>query len=179
VVEDEPEAVVMEEEEEEEPQIQEVEMPEPAPIQTGLVEGKQDMRLGESREYLQINKLSAFRTSVDKGLMDYMIFTVRNPGNKDLNGVVELFFEGARVNERETRVKKEYTIPTLEPGEKYVLKQSLGIRFAGINKTKTMTMSVYDKYIAPREDLGKVKKEFIPTDYMESMEIFYYGLPEE
>ncbi len=165
-------------EEREEPQIQQVEMPEPAPIPTGLVEGKQDMRPGESRDYLTLHKMSAFRTSRDKGMMDYMVITVRNPSQKKLNAIVELFFEGARLNEYETRVKKEYTIPELDPGEKYVLNQSLGIRFAKINESKSMTLKVYEKYVAPREDLGEVKRTFVPTDYMESMDIYYYGRPE-
>ncbi|MBU2560697.1 MAG: hypothetical protein KKD17_00205 [Nanoarchaeota archaeon] len=165
---------------EEEPQIQQVEVPkvvEPAMPRT-LELGKQQIRLGEPRKYLEINKMSAHRTSTDKGLMDYAVITVRNIGQKELDSVVELFFEGARVEEHSTRVKKEYTIPTLKPGEKYVMNQSLGIRFAEINKTKKMTLTAYDKYSAPRKDLETLKKEFVPQDLFESMEIFTYGLPD-
>jgi hypothetical protein len=174
VAEEEPEEVEMEEE----PQIQDVEMPEPEPIVTGLQLGKQDMKLGEQRDYLQINKLSAYRTSRDKGIMNYMVFTVRNVGQTKLNPIVDLMFEGARVEEHEARVIKEYVIQPLEPGEKMVINQSLGIRFSEIEETKKITLRVYEKYIAPREDLEVLNKEFIPTDYMDSMEIYTYGLPD-
>ncbi|MBN1543948.1 hypothetical protein JW898_00635 [Candidatus Woesearchaeota archaeon] len=167
-------------EEQEEPQIQQVKMPEavePAMPRT-LELGKQQIRLGEPRKYLEINKLTAYRTSTDKGMMDDAVITVRNIGQKDLNAIVELFFEGARIEEYEAKVKKEYTIPTLKPGEKYVMKQSLGIRFAEIAETKTMTLSVYEKYIAPRKDLETLEKRFVPKDLFESMEIYTYGLPD-
>jgi len=181
---EEPEELVIEPEEEEEveyaPQIQEVEVPEPAPIRTGGYEfGVSDINLGESRDPLQLNKMSAFRTSRDKGMMDWMVFTVRNKGQTKLNAEVELFFEGARIEEHSTRVKKEYTIPELAPGEKYVVNKSLGIRFSEINKSKKITMKVYEKFVAPREDLDVLTKEFIPQDLFESMEIYYYDRPGE
>ncbi|MFC1741313.1 hypothetical protein ACFL3V_02150 [Nanoarchaeota archaeon] len=163
---------------EEEPEIQEIDIPEPAPIRMGIQLGKQKMKLGEAREYLQLHEISAYRTSRDKGIMDYMVLTVRNPSGKKLNPLVELLFEGARLEEHSTRVKKEYEIPALEPGEKYVMNKSLGIRYASINKTKKMTLTVFEKFSAPRENLGTVKKEFVPTDYMDSLEIFTYGKPE-
>jgi hypothetical protein len=170
--------VMAADEEDDEPQIQKVTAPKPAPIKTGLQLGVQDMRLGEKRQYLEINQLSAYRTSRDKGLMDFMVLTVRNIGNKKLNAEVELYFEGARVEEHTARIKKTYTIPELEPNEKYVMNKSLGIRFDKIDQTKKMTLSVYEKFVAPKDELDVLKKEFVPTDYMESMEIFTYGLPE-
>jgi hypothetical protein len=122
--------------------------------------------------------MSAFRTSRDKGLMDWMVFTVRNIGETNLNPVVELLFEGARVEEYTARVKKEYILQPLKPGEKIVINQSMGIRFAEINKTKEMTLSVYERFSAPREDIEVLEKAFVPTDYMESMEVYTYGPPE-
>jgi len=162
----------------EEPQIQKIKAPEPAPIKTSIELGKQEIKLGEPRKYLEINQLSAYRTSRDKGMMDYLVLTVRNIGDSTLNAEVELLFEGARIEEHATRVKKEYTIPALKPGEKYVMNTSLGIRFGEIEKEKKMTLSVYEKYTAPKKDLQVLVKDFIPTDYMESMEIYTYGLPD-
>lgn len=178
VVEEAPEEVELEEEE---PQIQQVEMPktvEPAVPRT-LQVGKQDIKLGEPRKYLEINKMTAYRTSRDKGIMDYMIFTVRNIGQAPMSSEVELLFEGARVEDHSTKVKKAYTVPELKPGEKYVFNQSLGIRYAEIDKTKKMTMTLYPRFVAPRDAIDTLKKEFVPQDLFETMEIFTYGLPEE
>ena len=176
-----PEEAEMEKETEEQAETLETDEPEaePEPIQTGLVLGKQKMKFGEKKEYLEIHKLSAYRISRDKGMMDYMIYTVRNIGDKKLNPVVELYFEGARVGEQEVRVRKEYVLEPLEPGEKHVIKKSLGIRFSGIDETKEIELSVYEQFIAPRDDLKVLRKEFVPTDLFESMEIYTYGLPED
>jgi hypothetical protein len=170
--EQEPEEEIEAEEEEEEQEV------EPALLPTGLEPGKYEIRLGEQKQYLQINKLTAYRTSRDKGIMDYMVFTVRNIGDKKLNPVVELFFEGARVDEHEARVKKEYVLEPLEPGEKLIVNKALGIRYEGINKTKKIKMYIYEQFVAPRENLATVTKEFVPQDLFESMEIYTYGLPD-
>jgi hypothetical protein len=161
-----------------EPQIQKVKIPEPAQIPTGLQLGKQQIKMGESRKYIEINQMSTTRTSRDKGIMNFIVFTVRNTGETKLNPVVELLFEGARVEEYTARVRKEYVLQALNPGEKLVINQSMGIRFANINLTKEITMAVYERYSAPRKDLEVLKKTFIPTDYMASMEIFTFG-PED
>ncbi len=160
------------------PQIQTVDVPKPAPIKTGYQFGVQDIKLGESQKALEINKLSAYRSSRDKAVMNWMIFTVRNRGDKDLNAIVELLFDGATVQGTVVNVKKEYNIPVLKPGEKYVLNQSLGIRVIKINETKEMELSVYEKYVSPRKNLELITKTVIPTDYMDNLEIFTFG-PED
>ena len=80
-----------------------------------------------------------------------MVYTVRNIGQADLNPIVELLLEGARLEGYQVRVLKEYTIPTLKPGEKIVLNQSLGIYFADINKTKLLTLAIYEKFKAGKK----------------------------
>lgn len=180
--EEEQEEVVMQTEEEEpeeaEEELAEEKEPEYVALPTGLEPGTYEIRMGEPKEYLQINKMTAYRTSRDKGMMDDIIFTVRNIGNKKLNPVVELYFEGARIEGYETNAKKEYVLAPLEPGEKHIVKKSLGIMFSGINKTKEIELSVYEQFVAPRENLQVIRKEFVPQDLFESMEIFTYGLPE-
>jgi hypothetical protein len=143
-----------------------------------LTLGKQKMNSLDPHQYLQINKLTAYRTSTDKGILDNMVYTVRNIGDADLNAIVELLFESGRIEGYSARVMKEYTIPTLKPGEKVVIDQSLGIYFADINKTKLLTMTIYEKYKAPRKDLELLKKEFVPRNMFETMEIFIHGKPD-
>ena len=161
---------------EEEPPVQEEESPEPTG--SGLEPGKYKIQLGEHKQYLQLNEMDAYRTSRDRGMMDSMTFTVRNIGGKKLNPVVELLFEGARVEEHSARVKKEYFLETINPGEKLVVYQSLGIRFEGLEEPKTLRLTVYERYASPREDLQIIDKEIIPTDYMDNMKIYTYGRPE-
>jgi hypothetical protein len=161
-----------------EPQITKVKLPEPAKIPTGLQLGKQEIKLGEPRKYLEINQLSSFKTSNDRGLMDYMVYTVRNIDQKDLTLVVELMFEGARVEEYTARVKKEYFLPVLKAGEKLVMNQSLGIRFSEVDEAKDMTLTVYERYSAPKTDLEVLKKTIVPSDYFVDDEVHTYGLPE-
>ncbi len=140
--------------------------------------GKQDMVLGEPRTYLAVNEMLAFRNSRDRGIFEYMIITVQNPGKTTITPTVELLFENARIEEATSTALKEYKLDALKPGEKLVVKQNLGIRFSQINKSRTVTITVYNRLSAPRVDLGKLEFEVVPTEYMESMEIFTYGLPE-
>ena len=157
------------------------------PEATGLEPGKYKIKIGEPKKYLEINELTAYRTSRNKGMLDEMTFTVRNIGSKTLNPVVELLFDGSgmsyieeeRVPEYDLRVGKEYMLDPIEPGEKLIVKKSLGIRFQGIDNKKKLSLTVYERYSAPREDLEIIKKEFVPQDLFESMEIYTYGLPEE
>ncbi len=173
-----------------EPQIQEIEMPEPKPVEAPvdpLTPGKYQIKLGEPKEYIQINKITSYRTSRDKGMVDEITFTVRNIGSKTLNPVVDLHYDGTGVNymdeervpEYETQVDKEYFLQKLEPGEKLVVMKSVGIRFQGIETKKRVSVDVYERYVSPKKDLGTDKEEFVPTDLFESMKIYTYGLPEE
>jgi len=139
--------------------------------------GKSKIETWEPKKYLTLDKLSAYRTSRDRALLDYMEITVRNIGAKKLNPVVEILFEGARYEEHVVRIKKEYILEPIAPGEKLFLNQSLGISLEGINLTKKLTVSVYERYSAPREDLEVMTKNIVPQEYMESLEIFTYGPP--
>jgi hypothetical protein len=152
--------------------------PAPKPATDEIQLGKQKMNSLDPHQYLQINKLEAYRTSTDKGMMDYMVYTVRNIGPSDLDAMVELYFEGARLEEHQIRILKEYRIPVLKAGEKIVIQQSLGIYFADINATKKITMSIYKRLEGPRKDLEVLKKEFVPKTLFPTMEIFTYGKPE-
>ena len=181
-IQEEPETEEAEEQTEEdpEPQIQPVavkpaeEAEEQEPFQYGKV---MTMHPGEMNQYLTIDDWSMYRSSTDKGELQWMIFTVRNTGSSKLTSKIELNFEGARIGDYEARVKKEYDIPTLNPGEKVTIKQSMGIRFAGIDNKKKLTMSIYDKYSAPRDDLQVLVKEFTPSKEMDSLEIYTLGPP--
>jgi hypothetical protein len=175
------EEVEAEPEAEPEPQIQRVITPRPAVEEPAAPEekyGKMPIGLGEPKKYLTIDDMSTYKISRDKALMDYMVFTVRNIGQVPLNPVVEIVVEGARVEEYTARVKKEYFLPILKPGEKNVMYQSLGIKLGDLNKTKQITMTVYERYSAPRKDLDTLKKQFDPKDYLVDEEIHTYGLPE-
>lgn len=164
---------------EQEPQIQQVVTPEPEPIVEDEPEYGEitEMKLGETRKYLTIDDWEMYRSSTDKGEMTWMIYTVKNIGKTKITPNIELYFDGARLEEYTARVAKEYTLDALEPGEKVTFKQSMGIRFAGIDQEKKITMSIYDRYSAPREDLAVLEKTFVPQDEFESMEIFIHGLP--
>ncbi|MBW2964732.1 hypothetical protein KY363_04695 [Candidatus Woesearchaeota archaeon] len=166
--------------EEEEPQIQTIKAPTATypVVKQGYTFGVQKIGPYEPQKMLEINDLSAFRTSRDKGTMDWMVFTVRNRDSTKANYIVELLFEGARIEGTEVSVKKEYTIPALALGEKYVVNQSLGIGLSKINSTKKMTLSVYEKYTAPRKNLDTITKNVVPVDYMDDLEIYTYGIPE-
>lgn len=164
-----------------EPQIQQVVTPKPAAAEPATPEvqyGKMAIGIGEPKKYLVIDDMSTFKISRDKALMDYMVFTVRNIGEVPLNPVVEILVEGARVEEYTARVKKEYFLPVLKPGEKYVMYQSLGIKLGDLDKAKQITMTVYERYTAPRKDLETLKKQFDPKDYLVDDEVHTYGLPE-
>ncbi|MFH1063878.1 MAG: hypothetical protein V1729_02240 [Candidatus Woesearchaeota archaeon] len=140
--------------------------------------GKQDMILGEPRTYLEVNKMLAYRNSRDRGMFEYMIITIRNPGKTTITPTVEMIFENARIEEATSTALKEFKFDALKPGEKLVVKQNLGIKFDLINKSRSVTLSMYNRLSSPRVDLGKLEFNVVPTDYMESMEIFTYGLPE-
>jgi hypothetical protein len=168
--------------EEPEPQIQRIVTAAPAeeeePAEPRPEYGKMPIGPGEPKKYLTIDEMSTFKISRDKAYMDYMVFTVRNIGETNLNPVVELLVEGARVEEYTARVKKEYFLPVLKPGEKNVVFQSLGIKLGDINKTKQITMTIHERYTAPRQDIETLKKQFDPADYFVDDEIHTYGLPE-
>ncbi len=175
-------------EEVQQPEVAEEEaVAEETPEAAGLEPGKYDIRIGEPKKYLEINELKSYRTSRDKGMLDEMTFTVRNIGTQTLNPVVELFFDGSgmnyideeRVPEYDVRVGKEYTLDAIKPGEKRVIKKSLGIRFQGIDNKKTLTLTIYDRFTAPRKDLEVLKKEFVPQDLFKTMDIYTYGMPDE
>lgn len=181
-----PEEVEMEEEEE--PQIQQVEMPEPEPVEAvdPLEPGKYEIKFGEPKQYIEINEIKTYRTSRDKGIVDEITFTVRNLGAKTLNPVVDLHYDGAGVNymdtervpEYEIRVDKEYTLQKIEPGEKLVVKKSVGIRYQSIETRKEITLDVYERFVSPKKDLGTDSQTFVPVDLFETMEIYTYGPPE-
>ncbi|MBW2967864.1 hypothetical protein KY362_05240 [Candidatus Woesearchaeota archaeon] len=174
---------------EEEPKIQTVPKPAPAPApETDDPEfGKMKIKTGEPREYLTIDKITSFRTSRDKGMLDEIHYTVRNLGTGTITPTVEFFFdnegmdfsETERVYEYPLRVLKEYKLESLKPGEKHVIKQSLGIRFQGIEQPKQIEMSVYDRYSSPKKDLAKVERKIKPVDLFETMEIYTYSRPDE
>ena len=172
---------VPEPEPEPEPQIRQVYTePTPAidlinPTEPGIYK----MRQGESRKWVEINEIFAYRTSRDKGYMDYMIYTVRNHGTKKAKFKVNMMFEyGLNSMGADARVGKEYTIAQLEPGEKAIMKQSLGIYFKGIEELKTMEMNIYDPFVVPKEDLDTLTKTFTPTKYFPDMETHTYGYEE-
>lgn len=160
---------------------------EETPKAVGLEPGKYNINIGEPKKYLEINKLKTYRTSRDKGMLDEIIFTVRNIGDSKLTPTVAFLFDGTgmdfteteKVQEYNLKVDKKFDLQELEPGEKLIVKKSLGIRFQGIDNEKTVTMSVYDRYSAPREDLGKAEDKFVPQDLFKTMDIYTYGMPEE
>lgn len=162
-----------------EPQIQQVAAKQAEPAEEEEFEyGKvMKMKIGETRQYITIDDWNFYRSSTDKGEMVWMIFTVKNIGKKTITPNVDLLFEGARTNEADTSVGKDYTIETLEPGEKITFKQSMGIRFAQIDKKKKITMRIYDRFSAPREYLYELVKEFTPSQEMDSLEIYIHGPP--
>ncbi|HII71178.1 TPA: hypothetical protein HA265_00295 [Candidatus Woesearchaeota archaeon] len=142
-----------------------------------LEPGVYKMNPGETRDWLTINKLFGYRTSRDKGYMDYMIYTVRNHGATKKSYEVEFMFrDGLTKAGTEAMIGKKYTIQDLKPGEKIVMKQSLGIFFPKIEEIKTIELSVYDPRAVPREDFDTMKKSFTPTDIFPDMEIHSYGL---
>ena len=52
--------------------------------------------------------------------------------------------------------------------------------FANADFSKlTVTMRIYDRFIAPRVDLYELTKTFTPSKEFESMEIFIHGLPDD
>lgn len=148
---------------------------------------KQKIGPGEPRQYLEINELKAYRSSTDKGVIDEMTYTVRNIGKIKITPTVDLMFdnhgidftEKERIREYELTVMKNYDLITLKPGEKLVIKQLLGIRFQGINETKTIQLSIYDRNSAPRKDLQVLSREILPTKYFSTMDIQFYGPEEE
>lgn len=176
------EATPVEEEEDAEEEEAEPEEEEEA---TGLEPGKYDMKLGEPKRYLEINKISAYRSSRDKGVIDEIVFTVRNIGDSIFSPTADLHFDGTgvdfteqdRVPEYELKVDHEFDLQELDPGEKLIVRKYLGIRFQDIDDDKTIRMSVYDRYKAPREDLAEVETEIVPQELFDSMEIYTYGPP--
>jgi hypothetical protein len=173
-VEVQPEPVV-----EEEPQIHKLETPKTETVEIGLQIGKQMMKQYEKRDYIELNDFTMYRSSTDKAIMDFMVYTVRNPGEVTINPVVEILFEKARLDEHQSTVKKEYVLDPLKPGEKIVINQSIGVVFAKINETKEIHMRVYERLSAPVEEFGTVDKTFVPFKKLTSMEIFIHGLTEE
>ncbi|MFC1723689.1 hypothetical protein ACFL0V_06110 [Nanoarchaeota archaeon] len=149
---------------------------EPAQLPNTYEPGISKIRVGEPKQWLQIHELSAFRTSRDKGYMDYMVYTVRNLGSKEKSYKVDMYFEnGVTSSGAEKPVGKEYNIEKLEPGEKITVKQSLGIYFHGIEESKDLKLSISDPMVYPREDINSISKTFKPTSIFEDMEIYTYG----
>ena len=137
-----------------------------------------DIAPGEPHKFIQISDMKAYRSSRDRGTLDYFILTVRNVGMKDITPKVKLFFETARLSNSDVRLEKEYMMPTLKPGEKYVTRQQLGITFSKINVTKTMTLTLLDRYDSTQTAVEILEKEFIPTDYMDDLTVYTFGPPE-
>ncbi len=139
-------------------------------------EGISDIRLSEPKQWVQIHKLSSYRSSRDKGQMEWMYYTVRNLGTKPMKLGVDLMFQyGITPSGTQSPIGKEYTIEELEPGEKITINQSLGMYFEGVEETKTITLDVYNRFTYPKEDLQIIKKSFKPVDIMDTLEIMQYG----
>ncbi|NQU78687.1 hypothetical protein HQ545_02870 [Candidatus Woesearchaeota archaeon] len=128
--------------------------------------------------YLSIDDIVMYRISRDKGMVDVMTYTVNNLGSETIEPVVEFSFDKGRIGESDVKVEKEYLLSPLKPGEQRTITKSMGVKFSGINQTKDIKMSIYHKFSAPRKNLEVIEMKVIPIDYMESLEIFPYGLPE-
>ena len=154
--------------------------PVPEPEAPALKEGKFKIVKGEPKKYAEINDLVLHRYSYDKVELDFMWYTVRNVGEKALNPEVRIRAEGARTGDSEyssSSVERTYNLDKLEPGEKQVIMLPMGIRYGQMNKTKTLTVSVFERFVAPKEVLGEYSLDFIPRDELDSMDIKW--LPED
>lgn len=141
-----------------------------------LKAGKFDIQFGEPKKYVEINKLEMHRYSNDKVMFDTMWYTVRNVGTKKLNPEVRIRAEGVRTGDSEyssSSVERTYILEPLLPGEKEVIELSMGLRYGGMNLTKTLTIDVFERYTAPKESIGKTVKEFKPINELESMDIWW------
>ena len=141
-----------------------------------LKAGKFDIKFGEPKKYVEINKLEMHRYSNDKVMFDTMWYTVRNVGVKKLSPEVRIRAEGVRTGDSEyssSGVERTYILEPLLPGEKQVIELSMGLRYGQMNKTRSLTIDVFERYVAPKTSVGKVVKDFKPVDELESMEIWW------
>ncbi len=145
-----------------------------ADSESELKAGVFKIKFGEPKKYVDVLKLDAHRYSADKVMLDDIWYVVRNVGDKTLNPEVRIRAEGVRVNDYEDSYSsKEFTydLDPLEPGEKEIINLLTDLRYSQMNKTRTLTISVYERFVAPKEELGETVYEFRPVDELESMDI--------
>ena len=141
-----------------------------------LKKGKYPIEEGELNKYLEIKDIDIRRYSRDKGIIDQMTFIVRNIGDKTFSPTVVFVFEtGITANSAEGPVEQKYDYYELKAGEKRVEIRPMGVRFRQINKTKTIKMYVYDRYVSPRADKEILTYSFNPWNEMDSTEINQWG----
>ena len=150
---------------------------EPEPTVVERKAGTFKILKGEPQKYVEINALELHRYSTDKIKLDYLWYTIRNIGEKTLNPEVRILAEGIRRSNQEgdgtTSREFTYDLESLAPGEKQVVKLALDVRFGQINKSRDLTIEVYERYVAPKEVKGKDVYTFVPFDELEDTDIWW------
>ena len=130
------------------------------------------MDLSDPRQYLSLsNDLDLKRISTDRGEFRSLTFTVRNLNDEPINVEVQALFLGFEVSGKPAKVEKQFDIPQIPPGFKFMKKFPQTIYFEDIEETKTIELYLTEKYTDPSTITQTVKRNFVPYDEMESLEI--------
>ncbi|MBI4150428.1 hypothetical protein HY488_03420 [Candidatus Woesearchaeota archaeon] len=119
-------------------------------------------------DMITLDSYTLQRTSQDKGVVEEITFTVRNMGAKKLTPRVILWFhmQETEYESEEEIVEKVYDLPALEPGYKVTKTYPMDQLFHYLEKEKTFTLKVRDRYVSPPKDLYTTTKTFTPIDEM-------------
>jgi len=128
--------------------------------------------MSDPRLYLSIgDEVDVKRISNDKGELRSIEFTVRNIDDEPIDVEVRALFFGFEQDGLPSKVEKEFDIPQLPPGFKFTKKFAQTVYFEEIEKSKTIDMTVKEKFRDPSRISQTAKKSFVPYDEFESLEI--------
>lgn len=130
------------------------------------------MDISDPRQHLSLgDEVHVKRISTDRGELRSLTFTVRNIRDEPIDVEVKALFFGFEVNGKPSKVEKEFNIPQIPPGFKFTKKFPQTIYFEDIEETKTIELYLKEKYTSPSTITETVKRDFVPYDEFETLEI--------
>jgi len=122
-------------------------------------------------KYLFIGKTKWGRTSRDKAELKEMVIKFMNAGDSEMPPLMKLMSKDAYVEGKPSTALLEFELPDIPPGFKVEKEYPVNIYFHEIEESKLLELTVQDRLASPNPILETLKKNYVPVDEFESMDI--------
>lgn len=136
-----------------------------------MQKGISEISYDEPHEYLDITDMKFTRTSRDKAELKELTLTFRNIEYQPIKGIVIMTFEDVYVEDHKVTAEKEFELPEVKPGMKFVKVFPVGVYYHSLGDKKEISLSFYKKYETPRKYVGEKSLSIVPIDLLGSMEM--------